>query len=533
MASSAFQGVMLPVVALALLAAAQPSAPGFRLQYAPTIATPHGYTLLNTSANGAGKLYRVELPADAAYAPGAGVKLLVLEGTPAAAGDAYGELLGVAAAAAYAIQVPPSAEPLLDWLWRCSLREHVPREMLEELDAMDGGGARVGVANLTAMVTRTITSGTLPEDAWNVAALVQHEAARHAGSADCAVPPPAAVGARRGAAWKGAGHCDFFGVWGALVEDGRLLTSRNLDIARDTGLARHKLVTVYRLEGQAAPYATFGFDGFAAAIAGMSAKGLTVSEANLDNGAVGFNGLAWPLRLRQILAQADGLASARALWTATDNTAAFNFLLGSAAEPGALALETCQGVTRFFDGGDPAVPGSAAAAEAASSFTCANGTAYDGVTCSWWWPGAPAPLPLGAPLRDGVFRSNHALHPAVMATQEPLWNDTVSRYMLLGERLAEAAAAPAAAGGGRGRGMSVEAAVNVTSLLGIKGPDYGSCEAANFAQLKPHETAIVLSVTYDPSRATAYCAWEDGTGKGWTPASCNTYVKMDFARWFK
>ena len=220
----------------------------------------------------------------------------------------------------------------------------------------------------------------------------------------------------------------------------------------DTGLAAHKLVTVYRLEGQRAPYATMGFAGFTAALAGMSGAGITVSEANLDNGAVGFNGLAWPLRLRRILALATDLGSAKALWAATDNTAAFNFLLGSAGEPGALALETCNGTTEFFDGAPPAA-GGAAAVEARSSFTCASGKVYDGVNCSLWWPGAPAPLPLGAPLADAVFRSNHALHPAVMATQEPLWNDTVSRYLLLGERLREAAAAGKdAAGAGAGAG---------------------------------------------------------------------------------
>jgi len=120
-----------------------------------------------------------------------------------------------------------------------------------------------------------------------------------------------------------------------------------------------------------------------------------------------------------------------------------------------------------------------------------------------------------------------------MATQEPLWNDTVSRYLLLGERLREAAAAGKGAAGAGAGGMGAEAAVNVTSLLGIKGPDYGSCEAANFAQLEPHGSAIVLSVTYDPSRQTAYAAWEDGTGKGWSPASCNTYVQFDFAKWFE
>ena len=41
-----------------------------------------------------------------------------------------------------------------------------------------------------------------------------------------------------------------------------------------------------------------------------------------------------------------------------------------------------------------------------------------------------------------------------------------------------------------------------------------------------------MSIVYDPSRTTAYVAWEDGTGKAWRPAACNIYVKLDFAPWF-
>ena len=52
------------------------------------------------------------------------------------------------------------------------------------------------------------------------------------------------------------GFCDFFAAWGPLTEGGRTLASRNLDFDKDTGVANHKLVTVYSIEGQH-PYATF------------------------------------------------------------------------------------------------------------------------------------------------------------------------------------------------------------------------------------------------------------------------------------
>ena len=43
----------------------------------------------------------------------------------------------------------------------------------------------------------------------------------------------------------------------------------------------------------------------------------------------------------------------------------------------------------------------------------------------------------------------------------------------------------------------------------------------------------VMSIVYDPSKATLWAAWEDGTGaKGWRPAACNAYVELDLSSWF-
>ena len=59
----------------------------------------------------------------------------------------------------------------------------------------------------------------------------------------------------------------------------------------------------------------------------MSAAGLTVSEDNLDNSAVAFDGLSWPYRLRDVLANAGDLQEAMTVWNLTDNTASNNFLI--------------------------------------------------------------------------------------------------------------------------------------------------------------------------------------------------------------
>ena len=111
-----------------------------------------------------------------------------------------------------------------------------------------------------------------------------------------------------------------------------------------SGIAAHKLVTVYKLEGRQT-YATFGYAGFMGALAGMSKPGITVSEANLDNAAVAFDGLAWPLRLRNVMGRATNLSGAEAVWAETNNTAAFNFLLGSAEDAQGVALEAISGTT--------------------------------------------------------------------------------------------------------------------------------------------------------------------------------------------
>ena len=91
-----------------------------------------------------------------------------------------------------------------------------------------------------------------------------------------------------------SGHCDFLAAWGSRTEDGRLISTRNLDWDKDTGISKLKLVTVYDIDGLGSPYATVGFGALlSGAIAGMSKNGITVSEANLDNSEVTFQGFPW------------------------------------------------------------------------------------------------------------------------------------------------------------------------------------------------------------------------------------------------
>lgn len=148
-------------------------------------------------------------------------------------------------------------------------------------------------------------------------------------------------------------------------------------------------MVVYHIDG-VSPYASVGFSFGLGALAGMSKTGLTVSEMNLDNSAVTFFGLPFPLRLRYVL-EADGgnLKSAISVWTATNNTNSFNFLIGSATDRGALALETIMDYTGVFAANSPV--------EAASTVQCPQGNQ----SCSKW-TNETGIVKIGRPLPDAV-----------------------------------------------------------------------------------------------------------------------------------
>lgn len=83
-------------------------------------------------------------------------------------------------------------------------------------------------------------------------------------------------------------------------------------------------------------------------MAGMSSKGLTVHEANLESKLDTFKGFPWILRLRHVMAYADNLAEAMDIFAGTNNTVGFNFMVGSASDKKALCMETMAGYTATF-----------------------------------------------------------------------------------------------------------------------------------------------------------------------------------------
>merc|ERR1719247_4026502 len=80
---------------------------------------------------------------------------------------------------------------------------------------------------------------------------------------------------------------------------------------------QYKLITVYHPpEPGLHAHATFGYAGVVGALTGISAAGVSVHEANLEETPESFRGFPWILRLRHVMEHASTIAEAKAIWEA-------------------------------------------------------------------------------------------------------------------------------------------------------------------------------------------------------------------------
>ena len=123
-----------------------------------------------------------------------------------------------------------------------------------------------------------------------------------------------------------------FAAWGSRTEGAELFSARNLDWNKDTGINKNKLIMVVVPDDGSNPSVTLGFVGLYGTLAGMSAKGITVHEANLEENVISFTGFPWTLRLRYIMEFADDLQTVRTRWESTTNTVGFNHMIASGGD---------------------------------------------------------------------------------------------------------------------------------------------------------------------------------------------------------
>jgi hypothetical protein len=423
-----------------------------------------------------------------------------------------------------------------DWQWREYLSVQVPTSFMQEISGFGAGAALAGSSDGAAVLGRATTLANFPgsitdlvyvladefgitydpiarEEGNPLQAAAASDALRAVAAAIAAHP----VGARMSLALRSAKsvsqshaesplhwllslewplmQCSMMGMWGSRTTTGRIFSGRNLDWLSNSGINRAKYVVVWRPPGGIA-HATVGFAGLQGALTGMSAAGLTVHEANLEEKQESFRGFPWMLRLRWIMAQARNLTAAKSMWAASNNTVGFNHAVASAVDRNMYVMETEARYTAYFEANDPR--------EAAAMYNTSAGL-----------------VQAGFPLTEALWRTNHGYDPKIR--QDFLWSqgpktDSQYRYDIIHDQIAAYASA--------GTPIGPLQAINVTSLPGDKGDDFYHCGAT-------HKGSNVLSVTFDPEVGAMFAAWEAFEGALWRPAACNTYVQIDMKAWFE
>lgn len=422
-----------------------------------------------------------------------------------------------------------------DWQWNDYLSKQVPAPFMEEIAGFGAGAAVSGTSDGAAVLGRATTlanfPGSIPDlvyvladefgikydpvarEAGNplqqaarddalrrvAAAVAAHPVGQEMATMLGGVPAVAAEHAASPLHWLLSlewplMQCSMMGMWGSRTTTGRIFSGRNLDWLSNSGINRAKYVVVWRPQG-GIPHATVGFAGLQGALTGMSAAGLTVHEANLEEKQESFRGFPWMLRLRWIMSQARNLADAKAMWAASNNTVGFNHAVASAADRNMYVMETEAQYTAYFEANDPR--------EANAKYNTSSGE-----------------VQAGFPLTEALWRTNHGYDPKIR--DDFLWSqgpktDSQHRYEIIHDQIAAYKAA--------GTPIGPLQAINVTSLPGDKGADFYHCGST-------HTGSNVLSVTFDPEMGNMFAAWEAFEGAVWRPAACNTYVQLNMTAWF-
>lgn len=375
------------------------------------------------------------------------------------------------------------------------LSQQLPDQYKKEFEGLTAGGESIGLKGFHKDVgknaQRALVLGNFPSDADNLKLIIKDEKEREiqaGGKWDHILEKEILKWIdSHGKKFKSF-QCSNFGVWGDRTENGELYTGRNLDWMHGSGVTKFKLITVHHpADGHS--HATFGFAGVWGALTGMSAAGLTVHEANLESDDITFYGFPWLLRLRHIMAYADDLQSGLSLWKDTNNTVGFNHGIGSAKDGKAELMETMAHNTAYFSDMD---------AREADSET-------------------------GSPRPNAVYRTNHGYDP--YSIEHYMWNNTGAynnslwRYNLF----------PLVLDGYESEKKRITPleAVNITAIVGDKGQEQSFDCIAPFP-----DGANILSASFHPQTTTAYVAWENSQGDSWSPAACQSYVKVDMSDFF-
>jgi hypothetical protein len=288
-------------------------------------------------------------------------------------------------------------------------------------------------------------------------------------------------------------QCSNFGVWGSRTVNGQLFSGRNLDWAKMSGCSNNKLITISHPPGGIA-HASLGFAGLFGSLTGISAKGLTVHEANLESNDETFLGFPWMLSLRYVMARTPSgtIDEAMTVFNSTQNTVGFNLGFGSAVDAKQVLLETMAHHTAMFSSLD--------------GREVSNG---------------------GDPRKDAVYRTNHGFDSYTI--EHYMWNNTgayknsMYRYALFPQLLDQFES--------KGTLIDKEQAVEIVAIVGDKGEGESTYQCAGPGTYGDAQN--IMSVAFQPNELIAYVAYENGdSDANWSPAGCNTYIAIDLKEYF-
>lgn len=147
--------------------------------------------------------------------------------------------------------------------------------------------------------------------------------------------------------------CSTFAAMHTATEDGRLIQTRNLDWDIEFNAQEQAVIEAVKPEGKHA-YVSVGFAGFPGVLTGINEHGISISEIGTGSAAKTLDGIPMVYLTRQVLEEAKTLDEAIGIIKGAPRTGGYTYIIGSARERKAAALETNSQHCAVFSPNDPA-----------------------------------------------------------------------------------------------------------------------------------------------------------------------------------
>jgi hypothetical protein len=147
-------------------------------------------------------------------------------------------------------------------------------------------------------------------------------------------------------------NCASFAATTAAAAHDSLVHLRNLDWAVESGIQRFSQVTVVE-PAAGEPFVNLGWSGFLGAVSGINRAGISIAEITARSAAASMAGEPMVARLRRVLQEATDLDRAVAIVSHPPRTLGYNFVIASAREDRAVAVESNRERVALFQPGDP------------------------------------------------------------------------------------------------------------------------------------------------------------------------------------